>query len=176
MIGKAASAASVAVVVAIVLGLRQVGYEEAGRRIAPLGWAAPIVAAVVLSMLVVVPGVPSDLFGVVNGSLFGPVMGALVNWVGALVGSTICYAIGHRLGEHPWVAGLIARLPQRMRWGVGSLPFLLCVRYLPAVGGTTVNYAAGAMKVSIGRFLWTAAIGTLPPAWFWATVGYASRG
>lgn len=176
MIGRVVSVASIVIVAVSVLWLRQMGYEEAGRRIVPLGWAAPIVAVTVLSMLVVVPGVPSDLFGVVNGALFGPIAGGLVNWVGALAGSAICYAIGRRLGEHPWVSGLIARLPQRMRWGVGSLPFLLLVRYLPAVGGTTVNYTAGAMRVSIGRFLWTAAVSTLPPAWFWAAVGYASRG
>lgn len=170
---------SIVVVVAVVAWLRHLGHEEASRRLAVMGMGrwAPAIAIGLMMVLVVTPGVTSDLFGIVNGALFGPVLGAAVNWSGTLAGSAICYLIGRQAGRTEWVAQHLERLPRRVRgWAVASLPFLLFVRYVPAIGGTLVNYSAGALGVSIGRFLWTAAVSTLPPAAFWAVVGHIGRG
>lgn len=177
MIGRVMTWLSLVAVVVAVVWLRRIGHEETTRWLAAMGGWAPVLATGLVAALVVTPGMMSDLFGLVNGTLFGPVIGAAVHWIGTVLGSVICYGVGRQIGRTEWVTRWLARLPPRLRDpGVSSLPFLLFVRYLPAIGGTLVNYSAGAFGVSPVRFLWTAALSTFPPSVFWAAVGYASRG
>ncbi|MFC3118742.1 TVP38/TMEM64 family protein [Jhaorihella thermophila] len=108
--------------------------------------------------------VPGELLALAAGTVFGPVEGAALIWIGAMIGAVMSFWLARWLGRD-FVA---SRLPERQlaqleAWSRdwGALTLLSC-RLMPVIAFNLINYAAGLMPVRFWTFLWTTAIGILP--------------
>jgi uncharacterized membrane protein YdjX (TVP38/TMEM64 family) len=165
-------AAVVAACVALGFGWRSVEQAvaqldlsvEGIERIAEAWGAWAPVASIVLMILHSFVPFPAELIAIANGMLFGPVWGALVTWIGAMLGAALAFALARRYGG-PVVGRLIAR---RAWTGAEALyaccdaRTLLLARLVPVISFNLINYAAGILGVGWWRFLWTTSLGILP--------------
>jgi uncharacterized membrane protein YdjX (TVP38/TMEM64 family) len=135
------------------------------------GWAY-LVAPLVMVAVSILP-IPAEAPALANGMLFGPVVGTLISWSGAVVGAWISYEIARGWGR-PFAAkfaseATVARLDGAAErtgwWG------LLVLRLIPAFAFTAINWGAGLCGVPRARFLWTTAIGILPGAVLFTSSG-----
>ncbi|MDJ0789978.1 MAG: VTT domain-containing protein [Myxococcota bacterium] len=134
------------------------------------GARAPLVSIPIHVLLSATP-FPSELIGVVNGSVYGLWVGALCSWVGWWCGAALEYALV-RLGARQVDRDDAARhLPAWLRrFPAGHPVFLIVGRQLP-FGFHAVNVLAGLAGVSVRRQLICAAVSNVPYAFFSAAVG-----
>jgi len=119
---------------------------------------------VLLQASITVTPFPDELIGFANSMIYGFAVGALLNWSAWMLGAYIEYAVARRSAYdfdfHP--ERISEKLPTLMRRFPPEHPaYLILARQIP-IGGHIVNSWAGAFKVSLWRFTWTAAIGLLP--------------
>ena len=128
--------------------------------------AGPLGPLAVVGLMVVhtVLPFPAEVVTLVAGAVYGPWLGLLFTWIGAMVGGIAGFALARWIG-HP----LLRRwLPPRAkevseRWiGESAAWSLLVLRLLPFVSFNLINYAAGLSEVDFWTFLWTMAVGILP--------------
>ena len=100
----------------------------------------------------------------VNGMLFGPVLGSALTFVGALAGAHVSFELARLLGRplverfvSPKSMGDIDRVVNKAGWGG-----LLVARLIPVIAFTALNWGAGLTSVPRWRFFWTTAVGILP--------------
>jgi phospholipase D1/2 len=107
--------------------------------------------------------VPLSLLTVQSGVLFGPLIGCLVAFTGALGSATVSYWIGRALGTD-LMARLIGRDRLRMTSSLRTRGVLAvaALRLLPVAPYTVVNLAAGAVRVPFLTFLAGTFLGIAP--------------
>lgn len=125
-------------------------------------WA--YVAAPALMALVAVFPVPAEAPALLNGMLFGPLVGTALTWLGAFVGAWVSYELARawcrplaRRRLQPGALEKVDALARKAGWGG-----LLAARLVPVIAFTALNWGAGLCDVPRGRFLWTTALGILP--------------
>jgi uncharacterized membrane protein YdjX (TVP38/TMEM64 family) len=135
------------------------------------GWLAPLafVAIYIAWTVLLFPGVVPTLAG---GALFGIVAGSVLTLVGAVVGATLAFSIGRRLGRthvERLVGGRVARLDEWM--GRNGFLALLYARLVPVVPFNLLNYAAGVAGMSVRSYVIATAVGIVP-----GTIAYTALG
>ncbi len=135
------------------------------------GWLAPVAFVMIYVGLTVLlfPAVVATLAG---GALFGVVAGSLITLVAAVLGATIAFAIGRRLGQSDvqrLIGGRAARLEKWMRQR--GFVALLYARLVPIVPFNLLNYATGMTGMSLRSYVAATAIGIVP-----GTVAYTALG
>ena len=117
--------------------------------------------AMVVSTAFFVPG--AIVFTLTGGFLFGVLRGTLYVLTGAVLGATLAFLssrfiagnwIQHRYEKH---LGAFNR-----EISIHGHNYLIFFRIVPVMPFFLVNYLAGITKVSLGRFVWTTAVGMLP--------------
>ena len=101
-----------------------------------------------------------------NGLLFGPWVGSLVSWSGAMVGAWASFELARRFGRGAvtrWGGSAALARADQFTQGVGWWG-LIVLRLIPLVAFTALNYGLGLTDVSRRRFLWTTAVGIAPGA------------
>lgn len=128
------------------------------------GWAY-LAGPALMAFVAIVP-VPAEGPAILNGMLFGPVVGSALTWLGGFAGAWISFelarAFGRPLAERWLRPAALERVDAVVReagWGG-----LLVARFIPVVAFTALNWGAGLCDVPRGRFLWTTAVGILPGA------------
>ena len=140
-------------------------FTDIGSWLGGLGPLAYIVAPLVMAGVAVLP-IPAEFPAMVNGMIFGPWVGSLITWSGAMLGAWISFEIAHAWGRP--LAERIIR-PAALKkvdviaddagwWG------LIVARLIPVVAFTALNWGAGLCCVPRRRFLWTTAVGIAPGA------------
>jgi len=132
--------------------------ESAG----PLAYAG----APAFTILVAILPIPAEIPAMLNGVLFGPILGVAVTWAASLLGAWISFELarrwgrplGRRLVPAGWLDSADALVTR------GGWPALLTLRLIPTVAFTAVNWTAGLTGVDRRTFLWTTAVGILPGA------------
>jgi len=127
---------------------------------AMLSTIGPLVAyplAIVLFTLVAsAPFSVTDALAVMNGVIFGPLWGSVVNAVGLVFAAMTGYALARRTSHLLDLHKNIDRLPGWVkRFRVGSPAFLMTLRIIPGLGGTLATQIAAAYKTPLYVHVWT---------------------
>lgn len=118
-------------------------------------WSYPLAVAI-FAAVASAPFSVTDALAIMNGVLFGPVLGSIVNAVGLVIAALAGYAIARRTSQLLDLDQSIARLPPWVRrFRVGSPAFLLTLRVIPGLGGTMATQIAGACRVPVFVHVWT---------------------
>lgn len=109
---------------------------------------------------------PAEPLAVINGIVFGPLEGSILNLIGNSAASFIEYYVGTRMGSAGHFESPMSKLPKSLqRFSPNSLWFLIGFRFIPQIGGKIVSFGAGILHVPIRRYLWTSilanAVGSL---------------
>jgi uncharacterized membrane protein YdjX (TVP38/TMEM64 family) len=135
--------------------------------------AGGFVAAYVLIVAFSLPG--AAVASVAGGFLFGLVAGTGFNVVAATIGAAaIFWAARRGLGatlsaRFDAAEGRAARLREGLRQNEVSV--LLLMRLVPAVPFFLANLLPAMVGVGFGRFLWTTALGIVPGALVYTSIG-----
>jgi len=141
-----------------------------------LGVWAYAVAPLGMILVSILP-IPAEIPAAANGMIFGPVVGTLITWAGAVVGAAISFELARRfgrpLGERYVGADRVRKADEMVR--AAGWPGLITLRLIPVVAFTAINWASGLTSVSRWTFLWTTMVGILPGAFVftWSGTGLA---
>ena len=130
------------------------------------------VAAPLLMVVVAILPIPAEIPAAMNGMLFGPVLGIVVTWSGAMIGAVLSYELARYFGR-----GLSDRfvkpetLAKLEHLKDTEAAVLLVLRLTPVVAFTVVNWASGLLQVRRSTFVWTTAVGILP-----GTIAFTASG
>ena len=171
MLRVAALAVLVVVGTVVVLAVGVPTVDEVRGWVAAVGWAGPLVFAAVYVALTLTP-VPASVLTIAAGLLFGVPVGLAVIVAGAMIGAIGGFSLSRLLGRD-----VVARLDsERLR----RLDAMLARRGLLTVIGSRVvpllpfgafNYACGLTAVRARDYVLGTAIGILPGAAAYVTVG-----
>ncbi|HEY0798795.1 MAG TPA: VTT domain-containing protein, partial [Candidatus Baltobacteraceae bacterium] len=127
--------------------------EAALRTIGP--WAYPLSIAL-FAIVASAPFSVTDALAIMNGVIFGPLWGSVVNAIGLVIAAVLGYALAKRTSHLLDLDKQIERLPHWIRrFPVGSPAFLLSARVIPGLGGTLATQTAAAFRVPIWVHVWT---------------------
>jgi len=107
---------------------------------------------------------PAELLTIANGMVYGPIWGAVISWVGAMLGAALAFALVRWLGR-PFAEKMIARKNWHKldAWiSEQGFSFVLISRFVPIIAFNLINYLAGLTAISWGKFLLATGIGILP--------------
>ena len=121
-----------------------------------IGVFAYPLAIAVFALVASAPFSVTDALAIMNGAIFGPVKGSLVNAVGLVFAAMLGYWINQRASHLLDLHQYLQRLPPWVkRFPVGSPAFLISVRVIPGFGGTVATATAAAFKVPMWVHVWT---------------------
>ncbi len=128
-----------------------------------IGFAAYPIAVVVFALVASAPFSVTDALAVMNGVIFGPLWGSVVNVFGIVLAAIVGYVIAMRTSKLLDLEAQIEKLPSWVRrFRIGSPAFLIMVRVIPGIGGTVATQTAAALKVPIIVHIWTMAVVAVP--------------
>ena len=121
-----------------------------------LGPLAPILALVVFAIVASAPFSVTDALAIMNGAIFGPLEGSIINAIGLVLAAMLGYGINRHAASMLDLDAYLERLPNWVkRFPVGSPAFLISVRIIPGFGGTIATATAAAFRVPIWVQVWT---------------------
>jgi uncharacterized membrane protein YdjX (TVP38/TMEM64 family) len=137
------------------LVIRHKGHVEAA--LSTLGpWVAYPLAILIFTIVASAPFSVTDALAIMNGVIFGPLWGSLVNAVGLVFAALAGYALARRTSHLLELDQNIQKLPIWVRrFKVGSPAFLLTLRVIPGLGGTMATQVAAAFRVPVFVHVWT---------------------
>ena len=98
----------------------------------------------------------TDALAIMNGAIFGPVKGTIVDAIGLVLAALLGYWINRHASRVFNLHEYLDRLPAWVkRFPVGSPAFLLAVRVIPGFGGTVATATAATFRVPVWVHVWT---------------------
>lgn len=169
-----------AVIVALMLAWRFTPLASLARPDTIRQWLAAVAQAPAAPLLVIGAFVGGGLmvFPVVvliaaTAAAFGPWLGFVYAFAGALASAIVTYAVGAAIGREALESVLGARLERVRRAVVERGVFAVAaIRLVPIAPFTLVNMAAGASKVRFADYLIGTAIGMAPGITTMSALGY----
>jgi uncharacterized membrane protein YdjX (TVP38/TMEM64 family) len=144
--------------------------EHIIRSIGP--FAYPIAIAI-FAVVAAAPFSITDALAVMNGAIFGPLWGSVINAIGLVLAALLGYWINRHASHLLDLESAIARLPAWVkRFPVGSPGFLLSVRLIPGFGGTVATASAAAFRVPVWVHVWTMCAIAIPVCTLLAIFGH----
>lgn len=133
------------------------------RYIASIGWFAYPIAVAIFAVVASAPFSVTDAIAIMNGALFGPLWGSVVNAVGLVLAAILGYYVSKHASHLLDLEKTLERLPQwAKRFRIGSPAFLLSVRIIPGLGGTLATSVAATFKVPLFVHVWTMCLIAIP--------------
>lgn len=121
-----------------------------------LGPFAALLAILVFALVASAPFSVTDALAIMNGAIFGPIEGSIVNAIGLVLAALLGYAINRHASHMLDVEAYLHRLPAWVkRFPVGSPLFLISVRIIPGFGGTMATATAATFRVPVWVHVWT---------------------
>lgn len=140
-----------------------------------LGPFAVVLAIIVFAVVASAPFSVTDALAIMNGVLFGPVGGSIVNAVGLVLAAIFGYAVALRTSSAFDVRKNVERLPAWAKhFRIGSPMFLIAVRIIPGLGGTIATQTAAALRVPIYVQIYTMCAVAIPICTVLAVFGDAA--
>ena len=121
---------------------------------------APLVAVILYVALAATP-ISTDPITIVMGTVYGPLLGSAIAWVGNILAGLVEYFFGSRIEK----VTSFNKNKNNLPFGLGKLPvnspsFLILGRLIPIYGGKIISILAGMNRVPIKLYLWTTAVTT----------------
>jgi uncharacterized membrane protein YdjX (TVP38/TMEM64 family) len=128
--------------------------ERVLREIGP--FVAYPLAILLFTVVASAPFSVTDALAIMNGAIFGPLWGSVVNAIGLVFAALAGYGIALRTSHLLELDKQIDRLPPWVRrFKVGSPAFLLTLRIIPMAGGTLATQIAAAFRIPVWVHVWT---------------------
>ncbi len=145
--------------------------------LAKIGIFSYPLAILIFAIVASAPFSVTDAIAVMNGVVFGPLWGSVINAVGLVLAAIVGYVIALRTSKLLDIEANVARLPAWARhFRIGSWQFLLTVRIIPGLGGTIATQTAAALKVPLFRHVWTMCAIAVPICTLLAVTGNGLAG
>ncbi|HEV3153943.1 MAG TPA: VTT domain-containing protein [Candidatus Baltobacteraceae bacterium] len=124
--------------------------------------AVPI-ATVIFALVASAPFSVTDALAIMNGAIFGPFWGSIVNAAGIVAAGFIGYWINRHATHLLDLEKALERLPAWVkRFRIGSPMFLIAVRIIPGFGGTVATATAATFKVPVWVHVMTMSAVAIP--------------
>jgi uncharacterized membrane protein YdjX (TVP38/TMEM64 family) len=121
-----------------------------------LGILAYPLAIAVFAVVASAPFSVTDALAIMNGAIFGPLVGSIINTIGLVLAALLGYWINRHASHMLDLDAYLARLPAWVkRFPVGSPGFLMSVRIIPGFGGTVATASAAAFRIPVWVHVWT---------------------
>lgn len=136
-----------------------------------LRWIAPaFVAAYSVGASI---GLPATPFTFTGAALFGPVLGSLLNWIGATLGATGSFLLARTLG-HGALAHAIRRRVPDMNALVTEHGFatVMRLRLIPVFPYNALNLGAGLAGMRLVPYVVATALGMIPAVVLYTILGH----
>lgn len=167
------AAFSVFVVAAISVGIFVPfpGLEQIRSAAAAAGWTGAVVFAIGYGLVTLTP-VPKNVLGIAAGAVWGFGLGALLVYVGALLGAALAFGIGRALGREAvenFTGARVERIDAILRRR--GLVSIIGVRLIPVLPFTAINYTAGLTAVRTRDYALGTILGIIPGTLAYVAVG-----
>ena len=124
--------------------------------------AVPI-ATIVFAIVAAAPFSVTDALAIMNGAIFGPFWGTIVNAVGIVAAGFAGYWVNRHATHLLDLQKALDRLPAWVkRFRIGSPMFLVAVRVIPGFGGTVATATAASFRVPVLVHVATMSIVAIP--------------
>jgi uncharacterized membrane protein YdjX (TVP38/TMEM64 family) len=143
-----------------------------------LGPLAPLASIGLSVTQAVIAPLPGFIIPYLNGVTFGIWPGALLTWIGCMLGAAACFGLS-RTAARPLAAWICERcrpadrareqVERRMERHGGVT--ILVLRLIPGAPGDFISYFAGLTGLRWRPFLWGTALGSVPNAIAYSAVG-----
>jgi uncharacterized membrane protein YdjX (TVP38/TMEM64 family) len=134
--------------------------EHEIRTIGPLAYP---LAVAIFALVASAPFSVTDALAIMNGAIFGPVKGTIVDTVGLILAALFGYWINRHASRLFNLHEYLDRLPPWVkRFPVGSPAFLLAVRVIPGFGGTVATATAATFRIPVWVHVWTMCVIAVP--------------
>jgi uncharacterized membrane protein YdjX (TVP38/TMEM64 family) len=128
-----------------------------------LGMSRYPLAILIFAVVASAPFSVTDALAIMNGVLFGPLVGSLVNAAGIVLAAIIGYVVAMRTSKLLDIEATVQRLPGWVRhFKIGSPGFLIVVRIIPGLGGTIATQTAAGLRVPLWRQIYTMSAIAIP--------------
>ena len=140
-----------------------------------LGLWAPL-GHVILFAIATVLFVPGVIFSLAGGVLFGPVLGTVLNLIGATLGATLAFLASRYLAAD-WIRRKAGGRLDRLTEGVDAegWRFIAFVRLVPLFPFNLLNYALGLTRIPLAQYVVASLICMVPGSIAYTYLGYAGR-
>lgn len=128
------------------------------------GVFAPLILITIQFILAIISILPSPLFSIAGGYLFGPFYGILYSLVGMMLGSVVVFAIAKKLGR-PFVEKFVDKRELQhfdLFFKKKGALVLIFADYMSIFPRDTVSLCAGLTKIKKLHFILISLIGFLP--------------
>ena len=139
------------------------------------GVLAPIVFILIYTLATIL-FLPGSVITLAGGALFGPVLGTLLNMIGATLGAAFAFLISRYLASD-WIADKAGGRVKQLINGVEGegWRFVAFARLVPLFPFNLLNYALGLTKIRFLHYLIASYVFMLPGAFAYTYLGYAGR-
>ena len=139
------------------------------------GFAAPLMSLILMILQAIVAPLPAFLVTAANGMIFGNIWGAILSWIGALMGALTSFYIARLFGNvaaekiirNQKVVDFIRRAGEK-----NGFYLILLSRLLPFISFDLISYMAGLSGIRPWAFIFGTAVGMLPATIIYTLFGY----
>lgn len=160
-----------AIAVAVGLFVPLPSAEEIRAAAEQAGWLGALLFVFAYGLITLTP-VPKNVVGIAAGLVWGFGLGALLVYLGALLGAAAAFAIGRTLGREAIEAFTGARIGRvddlLRRRGLASV---IGARLIPVLPFTVINYTASLTAVSRRDYAIGTAVGIIPGTLVFVAIG-----
>lgn len=139
------------------------------------GIAAPLMSVLLMITQAIVAPIPAFLITAANGMVFGSFWGAIISWIGAMMGALTSFYITHlfkdvalrKIVRNRKAVEFIRRAGEKRGFYV-----ILLSRLLPFISFDIISYMAGLSGIRPWAFILGTALGMLPATLFYTYIGH----
>lgn len=145
------------------------------RLIRSWGMAAPVMSVLLMITQAIVAPLPAFLITAANGMIFGNYWGALISWIGALLGALTAFTIARlfetvaldKIVRNQKTADFIRHAGEKRGFYI-----ILVSRLLPFISFDVISYMAGLSGIRPWAFILGTGLGMLPATIFYSFLGH----
>ena len=139
--------------------------EKIQDKLLEFGIYAPLILITIQFILAIISILPSPLFSIAGGYVFGPFYGTLYSLIGMLLGSLVVFLVAKKFGRN-FVEKLVDKR-ELHHFDIffkkkGKLVFIFA-DYMSIFPRDTISLCAGLTKINKSQFIIISIIGYLPP-------------